>query len=163
MGTTFTLNLGKTFDVKTLAAQASALSTKIKDNEKPTEEDRSILIVLNAGLENFLTGDYAVTEPDKDGWVEFGNRISEQFKCIGEQYGSTFHHESITADILARTLTPEFIFEPLPDYIIAAINWVEVDKHLKTVNSYYDMFIDGEVYYTGVHVSLNDSDIPHYE
>lgn len=162
MGNTSTLNLGKTFKIRMLAAQASELSMKILQNNEPTEEDKNILIILNAGLANFLTGDYAVDEPQPDGWAEFGRLIAGQFNSISEQYGSIFHHESITASILAQQ-PPLFIFDHLPTFIVDAIDWNKVDRHLKKVNSYFDMFIDGEVYYTGVLVPLKDSDIVIHE
>lgn len=154
---TDTLELEDFFDVRDIATKARAFRDEINETEDSSEIDPDTIIALNlmnAGLHNFLTGEYAAVEPEKnedvEAWAIYAEVIAEQFERIGDEQHVTFHHEDEVLDVLAEQAEEFGYLKDVPDVLKNAIDYAKVERGLRSCGGFDEMFIDGETYVTNV-------------
>lgn len=160
--TTDVLELGEYFDVRDMAKKAREAASMFDGGDAVGEEEATTLLVLNAGLTNFLTGEYKAEEPEggKEGeeavtaWVEFAYDIAHSYERLSDEGYTTFHEKDNVAEVLKEQAEEHGIFKNLPAYIENAINWEYVTQYLESAGGFVEMFIDGEVYVSNVYLSL---------
>lgn len=161
---TDTLELGDFFDVRDMAKKARETADEFQYMDEVPENLRQVLLILNAGLKNFLTGEYSYEEPEigtkgeeaANAWVEFGYDIAHSFERISNDGYTTFHAEDNVASVLAEQAEELDVFKKLPSYIENAINWTRVEEHLKSAGGFVEMYIDGETYVSNVYLYLEN-------
>jgi hypothetical protein len=159
--TTEVLELGEFFDVRDMATKAREAASMFDGAEEVSDEERTILLVLNAGLTNFLTGEYKAEEPEGTkgeeavtAWVEFAHDIAASYERLSDEGYTTFHEKDNVTEVLKEQAEENGVFENLPSYIESAINWQFVEQALSSRGHFVEMFIDGEVYVSNVYLSL---------
>lgn len=156
---TDTLELGEFFDVRDMAEKAREAASMFDGAEEVSADERTILLVLNAGLTNFLTGEYKAVEPEGTkgeeavtAWVEFAQDIAVSYERLSDTGYTTFHEKDNVPEVLKEQAEENSVFEKLPAYMQSAINWEYVTQALE--GNFVEMFIDGEVYVSDVYLSL---------
>jgi len=159
--TTEVLELEEHFDVRDMAKKALEAASMFDGGEEVPHEERTILLVLNAGLSNFLTGEYRVEEPEGTegeeavtAWVEFANDIADSYERLSDVGYTTFHVLDNVSEVLKEQAEEQPAFADLPFYIQSAVNWEYVTQAVSSSGNFVEMFIDGEVYVSNVYLSL---------
>lgn len=156
------LELGEFFDVRDMAAKAREAASMFDGGDAVGGDEATTLLILNAGLANFLTGEYKAEEPEggtegeaaADAWVVFANDIADSYERLSDEGYTTFHEKDNVAEVLKEQAEEHQIFRKLPAYIENAINWAYVTQYLESAGGFVEMFIDGEVYVSNVYLSL---------
>lgn len=156
--TTPVLELGEYFDVRDVAKKAREAASMFDGGEAVTGDEATILLVLNAGLANFLTGEYKAEEPEigmegedaVDAWVEFANEIAHAFERLSDLGYTTFHEQDNLGNVLEEQAEEFGYLENLPSFLQNAINWTRVEEYVKSTGTLVEMFIDGETYISNV-------------
>lgn len=156
---TDTLELGEFFDVRDMAAKAREAASMFDGAEEVSADERTILLVLNAGLTNFLTGEFKAVEPEGTkgeeavaAWVEFAYDMAHSYERLSDEGYTTFHEKDNVPEVLKEQAEENSVFGKLPAYMQSAINWQYVTQALE--GNFVEMFIDGEVYVSDVYLSL---------
>lgn len=151
------LELGEYFDVRDVAKQAREAASMFDGGDEVTPEERTVLLVLNAGLANFLTGEYKAEEPDGTSgeeavtaWVEFAHDIAHSYERLSDEGYTTFHEQDNLANVLEEQAEEFGYLAKLPAYLQNAINWTRVEEYVKSTGTLVEMFIDGETYVSNV-------------
>ena len=156
--TTAVLELGEYFDVRDMAKKAREAASMFDGGEAVTGEEATTLLVLNAGLANFLTGEFKIEEPDTgmegedavDAWTEFAADIAHSYERLSDLGYTTFHEEDNLANVLEEQAEEFGYLENLPAFLQNAINWTRVEEYVKSTGTLVEMFIDGETYVSNV-------------
>lgn len=156
------LELGEYFDVRDMAKKAREAASMFDGGDAVGGEEATTLLILNAGLANFLTGEYKAEEPEggtegedaADKWIEFAKEIADSYERLSDEGYTIFHEKDNIAEVLKEQAEEHQIFENLPHYIENAINWAYVTQYLESAGGFVEMFIDGEVYVSNVYLSL---------
>lgn len=160
--TTPVLELGEFFDVRDMAKKAREAASMFDGGDAVGGDEATALLILNAGLANFLTGEFKAEEPEggtegedaADKWVIFANEIANSYERLSDEGYTTFHEKDNVAEVLKEQAEEHQIFRKLPAYIENAINWAYVTQYLESAGGFVEMFIDGEVYVSNVYLSL---------
>ena len=160
--TTPVLELGEYFDARDLAKKAREAASMFDGGDSVGGEEATTLLVLNAGLENFLTGEYKAEEPEggtegeeaADNWVDFANTIADGYERLADEGYIVFHEEGNIANVLHEQAEENDVLAKLPSYIENAINWTRVEEYIKSTGALAEMFIDGETYVSNVYLNL---------
>jgi len=142
------LKLGNEFDVRDLQKKVAELRTIMVESVETPDDVRLQLLILNAGLENFLEGEYAAEEPsrDRDEEIRFADEISAGFAAVGDNYDVKFIHSSMVEEVLQEQAASMGFLDSLPDVIADAIDWDKVADVAAASEDVQEMFIDTEVY-----------------
>jgi len=142
------LKLGNEFDVRDLQKKVAELRTIMVESIETPDDIRLQLLILNAGLENFLEGEYAAEEPsrDRDEEIRFADEISAGFAAVGDNYDVKFIHSSMVEEVLQEQAASMGFLDSLPDVIADAIDWDKVADVAAASEDVQEMFIDTEVY-----------------
>jgi len=142
------LKLGNEFDVRDLQKKVAELRTIMVESIETPDDVRLQLLILNAGLENFLEGEYAAEEPsrDRDEEIRFADEISAGFAAVGDNYDVKFIHSSMVEEVLQEQAASMGFLDSLPDVIADAIDWDKVADVAAASEDVQEMFIDTEVY-----------------
>jgi len=142
------LKLGNEFDVRDLQKKVAELRTILVESVETPDDVRLQLLILNAGLENFLEGEYAAEEPsrDRDEEIRFADEISAGFAAVGDNYDVKFIHSSMVEEVLQEQAASMGFLDSLPDVIADAIDWDKVADVAAASEDVQEMFIDTEVY-----------------
>lgn len=142
------LKLGNEFDVRDLQKKVAELRTIMVESIETPDDVRLQLLILNAGLENFLEGEYAAEEPsrDRDEEIRFADEISSGFAAVGDNYDVKFIHSSMVEEVLQEQAASMGFLDSLPDVIADAIDWDKVADVAAASEDVQEMFIDTEVY-----------------
>lgn len=154
------LELGEFFDVRDMAAKAREAASMFDGGDAVGGEEATTLLILNAGLANFLTGEYKAEEPEggtegedaADAWVVFANEIADSYERLSNEGYTTFHEKDNVPEVLKEQAEENDLFTKFPAYMQSAINWEYVTQALS--HNFVEMFIDGEVYVSDVYLSL---------
>lgn len=153
------LELGEFFDVRDMAAKAREAASMFDGADEVTADERTVLLVLNAGLTNFLTGEHKAVEPEGTtgeeavaAWVEFANDIAYSYERLSDEGYTTFHEKDNVPEVLKEQAEENSVFDKLPAYMQNAVNWEYVTQALS--HNFVEMFIDGEIYVSDVYLSL---------
>lgn len=157
------LELEDSFDARDLAKKAREAAAEFAGEESVADEERSVLLLLNAGLSNFLTSEYAQQEPEVgtegeeavEAWGEFATEIAYSYDRIADDGYMMFHHEDTLADVLSSQAEELEVLKNLPAYIENAINWDKVRQYIVSTGGTAEMFIDGETYVSNVYLHAN--------
>lgn len=159
--TTDVLELGEYFDVRDMATKAREAASMFDGGEEVGDDERSLLLVLNAGLTNFLTGEYKAVEPEGttgeeavEAWVEFAYDIAHSYERLSDEGYTTFHEKDNVPEVLKEQAEENSVITSLPSYVQSAINWEYVNQYLDSTGAFVEMFIDGEVYVSNVYLSF---------
>lgn len=160
--TTPILELGEFFDVRDMAKKAREAASMFDGGDAVGGDEATTLLILNAGLANFLTGEFKAEEPEggtegenaADAWVIFANEIADSYERLSDEGYTTFHEKDNVSEVLKEQAEEHQIFRELPAYIENAINWEYVTQYLESAGGFVEMFIDGEVYVSNVYLSL---------
>lgn len=160
--TTPILELGEFFDVRDMAKKAREAASMFDGGDSVGGDEATTLLILNAGLANFLTGEFKAEEPEggtegenaADAWVIFANEIADSYERLSDEGYTTFHEKDNVSEVLKEQAEEHQIFRELPAYIENAINWEYVTQYLESAGGFVEMFIDGEVYVSNVYLSL---------
>jgi hypothetical protein len=159
--TTPVLELGEYFDVRDMAKKARDAASMFDGADAVSGDEATILLVLNAGLENFLTGEYAVAEPETgmegedavEAWVNFAKDIAYAYENqLNDEGYTTFHEEGNLGNVLREKAEEYGYLSELPSCIENAIKWTHVEEYVKSTGSLVEMFIDGETYVSNVSI-----------
>jgi hypothetical protein len=157
--TTEVLELGEFFDVRDLAEKAREAASMFDGGEEVRDEERTVLLVLNAGLANFLTGEYKAEEPEGTtgeeavtAWVEFAHDIAHSYERLSDEGYTTFHEEDNVGNVLQEQAEEHELFKKVPHYIENAVNWQRVEEYIKSTGTLAEMYIDGETYVSNVYL-----------
>lgn len=156
--TTSILELGEYFDVRDMATKAREAASMFDGGEEVTPDERNVLLVLNAGLANFLTGEYKAEEPESgtigteavSEWVEFAHDISYSYDHLSDIGYTTFHEQDNLASVLEEQAEDFGYLANLPAFLQNAINWTRVEEYVKSTGTLVEMSIDGEIYVSNV-------------
>lgn len=156
------LELDEFFDVRDMATKAREAASMFDGAEEIGDEERTVLLVLNAGLANFLTGEYKAEEPESgtvgteavSEWVEFAHDIAHTYDHLSDEGYTTFHEKDNVSEVLKEQAEENDAFDKLPSHIQGAINWEYVAQALSSNGNFVEMFIDGEIYVSNVYLSL---------
>jgi hypothetical protein len=142
------LNLHNEFDVRDLQKKIAELRATMVESVETPDDVRLQLLILNAGLENFLEGEYAAEEPsrDRDEEIRFADEISAGFGAVGDNYDVKFIHTSMIEEVLQEQAASMGFLDSLPDVIADAIDWDKVADVAAASEDVQEMFIDTEVY-----------------
>jgi len=142
------LKLGNEFDVRDLQKKVAELRTIMVESIETPDDVRLQLLILNAGLENFLEGEYAAEEPsrDRDEEIRFADEINAGFAAVGDNYDVKFIHSSMVEEVLQEQAASMGFLDSLPDVIADAIDWDKVADVAAASEDVQEMFIDTEVY-----------------
>lgn len=160
--TTPILELGEFFDVRDMAKKAREAASMFDGGDAVGGDEATTLLILNAGLANFLTGEFKAEEPEggtegenaADAWVIFANEIADSYEQLSDEGYTSFHEKDNVSEVLKEQAEEHQIFRELPAYIENAINWEYVTQYLESAGGFVEMFIDGEVYVSNVYLSL---------
>lgn len=142
------LKLGNEFDVRDLQKKTAELRATISESSETPDDVRLQLLILNAGLENFLEGEYAAEEPsrDKAEEIRFADEIIAGFGAVGDNYDVKFVHVSSVEEVLQEQAASMGFLDSIPDVIADAIDWGKISDEVSTSEDVQEMFIDTEVY-----------------
>ena len=151
------LDLGESFDARDLAKKAEEAALIFDGGEKVDPPEQSVLRALNSGLRNFLTGEYAVEEPEGavgyaavQEWVEFAADIAYAYKRLSDDGYTMFYLPEEIGDVLEAQAEELGLFENMPSYIQNAINWRKIEDYILSIGTVDEMWISGQTYLTGV-------------